>query len=170
MWVVSSVGCFFMACKAQLYSLPSFVKRGDHHGLDLGEVRESGVTSSSRAVREFREEENHWSSCGGEGRAGAGGVRKAFRQEVKASQSVESQQGVLGSALLSGDNSVIRMGTWSEPVEWRIVASQAEKAGDICGLVKTRSITPGLCGPERGKRVYSSRVFRSLKSRLAAWL
>ena len=47
----------------------------------------------------------------------------------------------------------MRIGTWSEPVEGREEASQASKAGDINGLEKAKSITPGLWDPERGKRV-----------------
>ena len=46
---------------------------------------------------------------------------------------------------------MIRMGTWSEPVEGRVEVSQAEKAGDICGLAKAKSIAQGLRSPERGK-------------------
>ena len=48
---------------------------------------------------------------------------------------------------------VMRMGTWSEPVEERDEVTQASKAGDISRLEKAKSITPGLWDPERGKRV-----------------
>lgn len=83
---------------------------------------------------------------------GAGCVQKLSRQECRASQSVKSQQGALGSRLSSGDYRVIIMGTWSEPVEGRVEASHGEKAGDICGLEKAKSITPGLWDSRRGKR------------------
>ena len=128
-----SDGCFFMVGMALRYSLHSAVRRGVHHGLDLGEGQENGVTSSSRAVREFRQEENHLLSWAGEGRARAGGVRKLSKRGQRASQSLMSQQGVIGSGLSSGADIVIRMGTWSEPVEGSAEASQVEKAGTYVG-------------------------------------
>ena len=75
---------------ALLYSLRGVVRRGVHHGLDLSDGREKWVTSSSNAVTEFREEENHSSSWVGEGREGAGGMRKLSRWERRPSQSVKS--------------------------------------------------------------------------------
>ena len=135
---------------ALLYSLRSVVRSGVHQGFDLCEGRERGVASSRRAVWVFDEDENHSLSWAGEGWGGAGGVRKATSRRRRESQSVRSQQGVLGRGVPSGGASVMRMGTWSEPVEGRDEASQDAKAGAIYGLAKARSITPGLCDPERG--------------------
>ena len=93
------------------YSLHSTVSRGVHHGLDLGEGRESGVSSIKRAVSEFSEDEHHSLSWAGEGRGGAGGVRKDWRRGRSASQLVRSQQGTLGDGLSVGGARVITMGT-----------------------------------------------------------
>ena len=150
---MSAEGCFFTARLALWYSLQSTVRRGVYQGLGLGEGRERGVSFSNRAVRESREEENQSLSWVGEGRGGEEGVRKASRRGRKASQSVRSQQGVLGGGLSVGGAKVMRMGTWSEPVEGREVESHAMKVRDISGLAKARSIAPGLWDPERGKRV-----------------
>jgi len=43
------------------------VRRGVHQGLDFGEGRDRGVSSSIAVVRAERAEENHWSSWLGEG-------------------------------------------------------------------------------------------------------
>ena len=56
-------------------------------------------------------------------------MQKDWRRERKASQSVGSQQGILGIGLSDGGARVISMGTWSEPVEGRDVVSQAVKGG-----------------------------------------
>ena len=45
------------------------------------------------------------------------------------------------------------MGTWSDLVEGRVVASQDYKAGRMRGLAKARSIALGLKVPERGNLV-----------------
>ena len=121
--------------------------------MDLREGRERGVSSSKRAVREFSEDENQASSCGGEGCEGAGGTEKDWRRGTRDSQLARSQQGVLGKGLSVGDARVMRMGTGSEPVEGRVVVSHSTKAADMWGLAKARSIAPGLWEPERGKRV-----------------
>ena len=47
----------------------------------------------------------------------------------------------------------IRMWTWSEPVEGRVVASQDWKAGRMRGLAKVRWMALGLKVPERGNLV-----------------
>ena len=47
----------------------------------------------------------------------------------------------------------MRMGTWSDPVEGRVVASQDWKTGRMRGLAKARSIALGLKVPERGNLV-----------------
>ena len=44
----------------------------------------------------------------------------------------------------------IRMGTWSDPVEGRVVASQDWKAGRMREFAKARSMALGLKVPERG--------------------
>ena len=48
------------------------VRSGVHQALDFGEGRERGVLSSIVAVSADRAEENHWSSCLGEGASGEG--------------------------------------------------------------------------------------------------
>ena len=100
-----------MVSVALLYSFLSAVRRGVHHGLDLGEGRDRGVTSSRVAIRESREEKNHSLIWAGEGLAGAGGMRKLTRLGRRASRSVWSQQAVLRGGLSSGDAKVIRIGT-----------------------------------------------------------
>ena len=42
------------------------------------------------------------------------------------------------------------IGTWSEPVEGREVASQLLKAGNMCGFANARSMMLGICSPDRG--------------------
>ena len=95
-------------------------------------------------MREFNEAENHASSWGGEGREGAGGTQNNWRRGPRDSQLVKSQQGVLGRGFSVGGARVIRMGTWSKPVEGIVVVSHSMKAGVMWGVVKARSIAPGL--------------------------
>ena len=45
------------------------------------------------------------------------------------------------------------MGTWSDPVEGRVVESQDRKAGRMSGLAKARSMALGLKEPKRGNLV-----------------
>ena len=52
------------------------------------------------------------------------------------------------------------MGTWSDPVEGREVASQDWKAGRMRGLANARSIALGLKVPERWNLVYTPGVLR----------
>ena len=125
------------------YSLRNAVSRGVHQGLDLREGRERGVSSSRRAVREFSEEENHSSSWAGDGCEGAGGMQKDWRWGFRVSQLVRSQQGVLGRVFSVEGARVMRMGTWSDPVEGRDVVSHSSKAGAMRGLAKARSIEIG---------------------------
>ena len=47
----------------------------------------------------------------------------------------------------------MRIGTWSDLVEGRTVASQDRKAGRMRGLAKARSMALGLKVPERGNLV-----------------
>ena len=47
----------------------------------------------------------------------------------------------------------MRMGTWSDPVEGRVVESHDWKAGRMRGLAKARSMALGLKVPERGNLV-----------------
>ena len=142
-----------MVRMALWYSLRSAVSRGVHQGLNRREGRERGVSSNRRAVREFSEDENQASSWGGEGCEGAGGMQNDRRWGPRDSQLARSQQGVLGRGFPAGGARVMRMGTWSEPVEGSVVVSHSMKAGDMRGLAKARSIAPGLWEPERGKRV-----------------
>ena len=142
-----------MVREALWYSLRTAVRRGVHHGLDLSEGRERGVCSSKRAVREFSEEENQSLSWVGDRCGGAGGTQKDWRRGLRNSQLVRFQQGILGIGLSVGGARVMRMGTWSEPVEGRDVVSQSTKAGDMSGLEQARSIPLALWDLERGKRV-----------------
>ena len=151
--IVSFERCFFMVHMALWYSLRNVVGSGDHQGLALRDGRERGVFSSKRAVRELSEDENQVSSWDGDGCEGAGGTQNDRRRGPRDSQSARSQQGVLGRGFSVGGERVIRMGTWSEPVEGRVVVSPSWKDGDMSAFAKARSIAPGLWEPERGKRV-----------------
>ena len=162
-------GCVFMVRMAFWYSLQSVVRTGVNQGFDVREGREKEVSLSKRAVREFSEEENQLSSRPGDG-LGGGGVPLASRRALNASQSVRSQQSVWCLGLLLGGAKVIRMGKCSETVDGREEVSPASKAGDIRGLEKAKSITPGLWDLEREKRVLMPGVFSSLKPRSDARL
>ena len=52
------------------------------------------------------------------------------------------------------------MGTWSDPAEGRVAASQDRKAGRMRGLASARSMALGLKEPERGNLVNTPGVLR----------
>ena len=82
-----------------------------------------------------------------------GGTRRALTGSSRRSQSALSHMGRGGARSLVGAVRRIRMGTWSDPVEGRVVASQDWKAGRMRGLAKARSMALGLKVPERGNLV-----------------
>ena len=101
-------------------------------------------------MRTLREEENQWSSWGGAGLMGGGGTTNEWSGVSRESQSVSSDLGRGVEGVCEGEASVMTIGTWSEPVEGREVASQLLKARNMCRLAKARSMTLGLCSPDRG--------------------
>ena len=151
---------FFTTLVALEYSLRRAVRRGVHQGLEWGEDLEVGVTDLIRAVRRLREEENQWSSWGGEGLVGGGGTMNKRSRVSRESQSVSSHLGRGAEGVCEGEANVMTIGTWSEPVEGRKVASQLLKAGNMCGFAKARSMTLGLCSLDRGYRVKTPGVLR----------
>ena len=148
-----SVRYLFAFLQALAYSLCSAVRVGDHQGFDLGEGRETGVWRRIVAVRASRECVNHASSWSGEGDNGAGGMWRALMGPSKASQSALSHMGRGGPRSLVGAARRTSMGTWSDPVEGREMASQDRNAGRIWGLAKERSMALGLKVPESGNLV-----------------
>jgi len=50
------------------------MRRRVHQALDFGEGREGSVSFSIAVVSVESAEENHWSSCLGEGESGGGGI------------------------------------------------------------------------------------------------
>jgi len=129
------------------------VRRGVQQLFDLGDGRERGVVVLIAAVSAERAEENHWSSCLGEGFSRGGGMSQFFSLSVRPSQLASWQHG-LGYMLWGvGGRRVIAMGAWSEPVEGRDDASQERSAENICGLAKASSMVPGLWVAEKGNRV-----------------
>lgn len=69
---------FFATLVAFEYSLWRAVRSGVHHGLEYGEGLEVGVADVTKTVRTLREEENQWSSWGGEGLTGGGVTMKEW--------------------------------------------------------------------------------------------
>ena len=68
-------------------------------------------------------------------------------------QSAMSYIGRRGARSSEGAARRMRMGTWSHPVEGRVVVSQDTKTGRMRGLAKARSMALGLEEPERGNLV-----------------
>lgn len=123
-----------MALAALEYSLWRVVRRGVQKGLECGEGFESGVADLIRAVRTLREEENQWSSWEGEGLTGGGKTIKERSGASRESQTVSTQLGRGMVGVCEGEANMMTMGTWSEPVEGREMASQLRKAGNMCGF------------------------------------
>ena len=142
------------------YSLRRAVRRGVHHGLECGEGFEFGVTDLTKAVRLLMEEENQWSSCWGEGLTEGGGTMKERRGASRESTSVSSHLGRGAVGFCEGEANVKTIRTWSKPVEGREVVSQLLMAGNMFGFAKARSMTHGLCWPDRGYRVKTPGVLR----------
>jgi len=107
------------------------VRRGVHQLFDFGDVRDRGAVASIAVVRVERAEENHWSSCLGEGGEGGGGMSQFFSLFVKLGQSASCQRGLGLSLWGAGGRRVILMGAWSEPVEGGDDASQERNAANI---------------------------------------
>ena len=87
---------------------------------------------------------------GREGMMGGGGTTNEQSGASRESQSVSCQLGRGVQGVCEGEARVITIGKWSEPVEGREVVSQLLKAGNMCGFAKARSMTLGLCFPDRG--------------------
>lgn len=117
--------------------------------MECGEGFEVGVTDLTRAVRTLREVENQWSIWGGEGLMDGGRTIKERSRASRESQSLSSHLGRGAGGLCKDEVEVITMGTWSEPVEGREVASHFLKAGNICGFANARSMTLGLCSLDK---------------------
>ena len=105
------------------------------------------------ATRESREWANQVSSWSGEGESGEGGTRRSFNGPSRHSQSAMSHMGLGGAHASVSEARRMTMGTWSDPVEGRVVASQDWKAGRMRGFAKARSMALGLKVPERGNLV-----------------
>jgi len=129
------------------------LRRGVHQLFDLGDGRDWGAVASIAVVRAERAEENHWSSCLGEGVSGRGGMSQFFSLSVRSGQSASCQSGLGLSLWGVGGRRVIIMGAWSEPVEGRDDASQERNEENIYGLAKARSMVAGLWAREKGNRV-----------------
>ena len=80
-------------------------------------------------------------------------MRRLLIEPSKRSQSALSHIGRGGARSSVGAARWMRMGTWSDPVEGRVVASQDRKAGRMSGLAKARLMALGLKEPERGNLV-----------------
>ena len=85
---------------------------------------------------------------------------KEQRGDSRESQSVSSHLGRGAVGFCDDEANMMTIGTWSEPVNGREVASQHLKAGNLCGFANARSMTLGLCSPDRGYRVKTPRVLR----------
>ena len=66
------------------------------------------------------------------------------------SQSVSFHLGWGVGGTCEGEANVMTIGTWFKPVEGRELASHLPQAGNMSGFAKARSMTPGLCSPDRG--------------------
>ena len=88
-------------------------------------------------------------------RGGEGGGRdaEAFDGVLQAFPVSFIPHGTGGGRASVGAEKWMRMGTWSDPVEGRVVASQDWKAGRRRGLAKARSMALGLKLPESGNLV-----------------
>ena len=76
-------------------------------------------------------------------------MRRLLMGSSRQSQSALSHMGRGGARASVGAARCMRIGTWSDLVEGRVVASQDWKAGRMRGLAKARSIALGLKAPER---------------------
>ena len=86
------------------------------------------------------------------GREGGGGTVKSLSSGTRAGQSVKDQLGEGGGGEVNGYESMIWIGTCSEPVEGRGVSHFWQK-GSNEGEAKERSRTDGRPEPPRGKQV-----------------
>ena len=89
----ASVRHFLAVLQALAYSLRRVVRDGVHHGLDLGDGRETGVWRRIVAVRVSRECANHVSSWSGEKEEGAGGMWRSLIGRSRVVQSALSHIG-----------------------------------------------------------------------------
>ena len=87
---------------------------------------------------------------------------KEQRGASRESQAVSSHlwRGAVGFG--DDEANVMTIGTWSEPVKGREVASQHLKAGNVCGFANARWMTLGLWSTDRGYRVKTPRVLRTV--------
>ena len=142
------------------YSLRRAVRRGVPQGLKCGEGFEVGVTDLIMAVRTLREEGNQWSSWGGDELMGGGGKMNERSGALRERQSVSSHLGRGAGGVCKGEANMMTIETWSKPVEGWEVASELLKAGNMCRFANARSLTLGLCSPDRGYRVKTLGVLR----------
>jgi len=77
------------------------VRRGLYQLYDFGGGRHRGAVVSNGVVRGERAEENHSSSCLGEGVSGGGGICEFLSLSVKPGQSASCERG-LGLSLWGG--------------------------------------------------------------------
>ena len=118
-------------------------RRGDHHGLDLGEGLEEGVLVVMRTFTLLACISNQSSKTDTGQEGGGGGGTSEGSWGRMASQFVLAQLGDGAGGGNLGDEKEITTGTWSEPVEGREV-SHPLNAGNNGELEKARSRTEGL--------------------------
>jgi len=114
-----------------------------HHGLDLVEGQDMGAVGRNKGPDSFFECVSNYSSKVETGqRKGGGGGTSKERAERVVGQSVLDQLGEESRSLNLGESSVIRIGTWSKPVDGRGV-SQLATEENRNSLAKERSRTEG---------------------------
>ena len=111
-----------------------------------------GVWEVRRVVRRERCRSNQASRESLVGREGGGGTVKSLSSGTRVGQLVKDQLGEGEGGEVSGCESIIWTGTWSEPVEGRGVSYVWQK-GSNKGETKERSRKNGRPEPPRGKRV-----------------
>ena len=128
-------------------------KQGGPPGLQaVGRVFGGGRGGKKSGVaREVLVEPGFKGTPGGE-RSGLRKTAKSFSSGARAGQSVRTQLGEGGGGEVNGCESIIWTGTWSEPVEGRVVSHVWQKEGNE-GEVKERSSTEGQPELPRVKRV-----------------
>jgi hypothetical protein len=93
------------------YSLLREERRGDHHGLDLGQGRRIGAKERRRVVILVEDSSNHLASESAVTRGGQGGRENSLSLSWREGQSKRAQCGVEGGIVMDGGWRVITIGT-----------------------------------------------------------
>ena len=116
-------------------------RRGDHHGFDLGEGLDQGTLACSEAFSLLRWVWKQDSRRGGLGLAEVGAILKPARASLTSFSESSRHLGTRRGSPQAGESKRIRMGTWSDPVGGRELASHVDECLLRRGEARARSST-----------------------------